>query len=97
MEDSTIILNPFCNTNCLKFFERQFAACLKHDTVDRLDRITAPTMIMAGDDDPLVPSENSKILKDLMPEAGLIYFPGLRHCFFIEDADRFNQKVINFF
>lgn len=80
-----------------EFFERQFAACLKHDTVDRLDRISAPTMIMAGDDDPLVPSENSKILKDLMPEAELYYFPGLRHCFFIEDADLFNQKVINFF
>ena len=80
-----------------EFFERQFAACLKHDTADRLDRILVPTMIMAGDDDPLVPSENSKILKELMPEAELCYFPGLRHCFFIEDADRFNRKAIDFF
>jgi len=80
-----------------EFFERQFAACLKHDTADRLDRISAPTMILAGDDDPLVPPENSKILKELMPASELYYFKGLRHCFFIEDADRFNQKAIDFF
>ena len=79
-----------------EFFERQFAACLKHDTVDRLDRISAPTMIMAGDDDPLVPSENSNILKELMPEAELYFFTRLRHCFLIEDADMFNQKAIEF-
>ena len=80
-----------------EFFERQFAACLKHDTVDRLHHISDPTSIMAGDDDPLVPSENSRILKELMPGAELHFFPGSRHCFFIEDADAFNKKVTSFF
>lgn len=78
-------------------FERQFAACLKHDTVERLDSISAPTLILAGDDDPLVPSENSNILKALMPGAQLSLFPGCRHCFFIEEPDRFNRKLISFF
>ena len=78
-------------------FFRQFDACLSHDTVNRLDHISTLTLILAGDDDPLVPSENSRILKELMPWADLYFFAGCRHCFFIEKADLFNQKVIAFF
>ena len=80
-----------------EFFERQFAACLKHDTVDRLEHISAPTLIMAGVDDPLVPSENSRILKHLMPGAELFLFPDCRHCFFIEASEEFNQRAVDFF
>jgi pimeloyl-ACP methyl ester carboxylesterase len=77
-------------------FERQFAACLKHDTVNRLNHITMPTLIISGDDDPLVPPENSRILKELIPHAELKFFHGCRHCFFIEEAETFNQEVISF-
>lgn len=78
-------------------FLRQFEACLTHDTAARLHRITVPTLITAGDDDPLVPSENSRILKELVPHAELSFFPGCRHCFFIEEHRKFNQMVIEFF
>lgn len=78
-------------------FERQFDACLRHDTADRLSRIAIPTLILTGDDDPLVPPENSHILKELIPGADLSVFPGGRHCFFIEQAEQFNPKVIDFF
>lgn len=77
-------------------FERQFAACLKHDTVNRLNHITMPTLIMSGDDDPLVPPENSRILKELILHSELYLFPRCRHCLFIEEADQFNQKVLGF-
>jgi len=80
-----------------EFFERQFAACLKHDTVNRLHLIPVPILIMAGEDDPLVPSENSRILKDLIPGAELYLFPGCRHCFFIESTEEFNQRAVAFF
>lgn len=77
-------------------FVRQFTACGRHDTTDRLGAISAPTWIVAGDDDPLIPSENSRILQELMPEAALTLYPGLRHVFFIEDPDRFNNDVLAF-
>lgn len=77
-------------------FFRQFDACLRHDTVDRLGRICSPTLIMTGDDDPLVPPENSMILKELIPHARLELFPGCRHCFFMEQADLFNEKAVAF-
>ena len=78
-------------------FLRQFDGCLNHDTVDRLQRINTPTLILTGDDDPLVPPENSEILKELIPHADLFVFPGGRHCAIIENANDYNQKVIDFF
>ncbi|UCH23353.1 MAG: alpha/beta fold hydrolase [Deltaproteobacteria bacterium] len=81
----------------LDAFERQFDACLRHDAGDRLKQITAPTLIMTGNDDPLVPPENSNILHALIPGSKLSIFSGGRHCFFMETAERFNREVIDFF
>ncbi len=78
-------------------FFLQFDACQRHDTADRVGRIIAPTLIMTGDDDPLVPPENSYILNELLPSAELALFPACRHCFFMEAAEEFNQKAIAFF
>jgi len=77
-------------------FQRQFQACLAHDTADRLQTIHHPTLILSGDDDPLVPPENSRILKELIPQAELFFIPKGRHCFFIEEAELFNKKVVAF-
>ena len=78
-------------------FFRQFDACLRHDTGDRLHRISVPSLVMTGDDDPLVPPQNSDIIRSLIPGAELSVFNGGRHCFFIEAADRFNQEAVDFF
>ncbi len=77
-------------------FFRQLNACLKHDTGDRVHEISAPTLIMTGGDDILVPTENSFILEELMPDAILDLFPGCRHCFFMEESETFNRLVIRF-
>ncbi|MGO9569810.1 MAG: alpha/beta fold hydrolase [Desulfomonilaceae bacterium] len=77
-------------------FFRQLNACLNHDTVDRVNEISSPTLIMTGDDDLLVPSENSLILKELMPGADLELFAGCRHCFFMEESEKFNRSVVRF-
>lgn len=31
-----------------------------------------------------------------MPMGRLVLYPGLRHCFFMEDYERFNSEVIDF-
>jgi pimeloyl-ACP methyl ester carboxylesterase len=77
-------------------FVRQFDACQRHDTSDRVHEISAPTLIMTGGDDIVVPTENSFILEELMPDAILDLFPGCRHCFFMEDYETFNRYVIRF-
>lgn len=77
-------------------FLRQYDACLRHDTSDRDKQIKVPVLIMTGGEDPLVPPENSTILQKYLPQADLVVFPKCRHCFFIEMAEEFNQKVIDF-
>jgi pimeloyl-ACP methyl ester carboxylesterase len=77
-------------------FLRQLGAIDKHDTLDRVGSISCPVLILSGDDDPLVPHQNSLILKELLPAAELRLFPSLRHCFFIEAADQFNAQVIDY-
>lgn len=78
-------------------FKRQFDACMKHDTLKGITGVKVPTMILTGDDDPLVPPDNSKILKELLPHADYHVFPKGRHCFFIEFAEKANQLAIDFF
>lgn len=77
-------------------FFRQYEACRMHDTCSRLNRVAQPALIMTGDDDPLVPPENSYILKELLPHARLSVYPKGRHCFFMEFAGRFNEEVVSF-
>jgi pimeloyl-ACP methyl ester carboxylesterase len=101
IRDQTERIEEFVNIS-LRYYQpadaffRQFSACLKHDTVDRVSKVTAPTLIMTGDDDILVPSENSLILKELMPEADVELFADCRHCFFMEESEKFNRSVISF-
>lgn len=77
-------------------FLRQFAACQRHDTGNRLSGIRAPVLLATGDDDPLVPFQNSLILKKLLPDSALAFFPHCRHAFFIEESVKFNRMVIEF-
>jgi pimeloyl-ACP methyl ester carboxylesterase len=94
-------IEEFVNISLLYYqpadaFFRQLNACLKHDTVDRVSQISSPTLIVTGDDDLLVPSENSMILKELIPEVDLEFFAGCRHCFFMEESEKFNSSVVRF-
>jgi pimeloyl-ACP methyl ester carboxylesterase len=74
----------------------QLLAIRAHDTNDRLSRITAPTLVMAGTDDTLVAAANSPILAERIPNAELRMFPGLRHGFNIERPDEVNAAVLEF-
>jgi pimeloyl-ACP methyl ester carboxylesterase len=78
-------------------FKRQFDACMKHDTLNRVGAVRVPVMILTGDDDPLVPPGNSDILRELLPHAAFHVFPKGRHCFFIEFADEVNKLALDFF
>ncbi|BEQ14407.1 hypothetical protein FAK_14730 [Desulfoferula mesophila] len=77
-------------------FLRQVEACNRHDTAARVGGISAPTLILSGDDDHLVPTENSRILHRLIPGSRLRMFPGGRHAFFIEFHQEFNSEVVEF-
>ncbi|MBF6600727.1 MAG: alpha/beta fold hydrolase [Dehalococcoidia bacterium] len=74
----------------------QMQAILAHDTYDRLPRISAPTLVVAGDADPLVSPDNSRILAARIPGARLRLLPGQRHGFTAEKPEETNAILLEF-
>jgi pimeloyl-ACP methyl ester carboxylesterase len=65
-------------------FQRQMDAIMAFDTFDRLGQIKAPTLVITGTGDPLVPAQNSAALRDGIPGAQLHEIDGAGHLFFWE-------------
>jgi pimeloyl-ACP methyl ester carboxylesterase len=57
----------------------QFQAFVDFDSSDALAGLHAPTLVMTGDEDRLIPPHNSKLLAELIPNARLVILPGLAH------------------
>lgn len=75
---------------------RQWNAVLEHDTHDRLPRIKAPTLVLTGDADVLIPPGNSEILARRIPGAKLAVIPGGGHQILVEQPEPCNQAVLAF-
>ncbi len=77
-------------------YMRQLRASLAHDVADSLQRITAPTLVIHGGGDPLVPTPNGAYLAAHIPGAQAIIYPGVGHIPIVERADEFNRDVLAF-
>ncbi|MDO8615522.1 MAG: alpha/beta fold hydrolase [Dehalococcoidia bacterium] len=62
----------------------QMAAILSFDAYDRLPQIKAPTLVVHGDVDVLVPPGNGRLLHERIPGSELVMLPGAAHMFFWE-------------
>jgi hypothetical protein len=58
------------------------------DPSERLQRIAAPTLLLWGEKDAMIPISNSADYQRLMPNAVLVRLPGLGHVPFEEDPAR---------
>ncbi|RZQ65853.1 alpha/beta fold hydrolase [Amycolatopsis suaedae] len=67
-----------------------------HDAWDALPRITAPTLVLHGDDDELAPVANADLLTSRIPDARSHIFPGARHAYFEECRPAASQIVRDF-
>lgn len=77
-------------------FMRQCDACLSHDSHDRLRRIHARTLVVAGRRDQLTPGKFQRELADEIPGARLVTLSFGAHLVMAESAQRFNQIVLQF-
>jgi pimeloyl-ACP methyl ester carboxylesterase len=71
----------------------QMQAILGHDTSSRLGEVEAPTLIVHGDADGVLPVENGQLIASLMPEARLETLPDVGHMFWWEQPQRAAQLV----
>jgi pimeloyl-ACP methyl ester carboxylesterase len=80
----------------LEAWRRQYAAATRFDARERVGQIGTPTLVMTGDEDPLMPPENSRFLAEHIPGAQLIVFLGGRHGFNVEFEEESNRAVLDF-
>ena len=71
----------------------QLQAVMSHDVADRLGEIDAPTLVMHGADDRLIPPGNGRRLAEHIPGARFILYPDAGHLFFIERAAEVNRDI----
>lgn len=75
---------------------RQLAAMSGHDTCDRLSQITAPTLVLGGDSDRLMPVQNSRFLAQGLPHAQLEILPDAGHGFCYSHPEETAARVLEF-
>jgi len=63
------------------------------DIGDLLPRISAPTLVITGDRDPIVPPEQSRLIADRVPNAELAIIRGAGHMPFMERADDYQHAL----
>lgn len=66
-----------------------------HDTRDRIGSLSVPCMVLAGEEDILIPTRLSKELHDLIPGAQWRTVPGGHACLW-ETPGPFNQAYLDF-
>jgi pimeloyl-ACP methyl ester carboxylesterase len=72
----------------------QAAGVANFDVTDGLDAVTAPTLIMHGERDTVVPVENAKRLSSHLPHAELeLYDEGGSHLFCLERTGDVNERL----
>ena len=73
-----------------------FRALLAHDGARDLARITAPTLLVWGDEDEIVGRADQDALVAGMPDATLVVYPGVGHSPHWEAPDRFAADLADF-
>jgi len=77
-------------------YRAQIDAVLAHDTEFRLSAVTAPTLVLTGDDDQIIPGESSMLLVERVPNAELRTIGGSGHLFFLERPDETIELLESF-
>jgi pimeloyl-ACP methyl ester carboxylesterase len=67
-----------------------------YDLTDQMRKITAPTLVMTGDED-WACLEPGILMKKTIPTAGLVVMPNCGHAINLEEPDAYNRHLDDFF
>lgn len=71
--------------------------CVNEDLKRLMPRILYPTLLVWGDKDTATPIDDARIMEKLIPDAGLVSFPGCGHYSFLENPIGFKAVIREFF
>ena len=81
----------------LKGTQGQMKALSFFNVKKRLGEIRCPVLVIAGDEDRMMPPENSRLLAEGIPGAELYIVKGAGHGFHVEKPDEVNRVLTAFF
>jgi len=73
-----------------------FRCCDKFDIMDKVHRITVPTLVLCGTDDEMTPIKYSQYLADKIAGARMVVIEGGSHYFFLEKPQEANRAIEEF-
>ena len=77
-------------------YSAQLQAIFGWEAYSRLDRITAPTLVVHGENDLLVPPENGKLIAERIPGAKLVIIPNASHIFSTDQPEASHAVILEF-
>jgi pimeloyl-ACP methyl ester carboxylesterase len=75
---------------------RALRGILADDIRPLLPRITAPTLLLWGQHDPLTPVADGRLIQELIPDAELVVIPGASHNAMTDRPAAFNRALLRF-
>lgn len=77
-------------------FCRSSEALIAHDSADRIEAITAPTLVTVGELDLCLPERYSRAIAERIPGARLVVVPDVGHQPFQEVPEQYNRLLSEF-
>ena len=93
IEEDWAVRLPLAATN--EGYMAQVSGSAQWDGYDRLEQITAPTLILHGELDALVPLENGYILANRIPSAELVGVPDASHILTTDQPERLSSMLLD--
>lgn len=78
-------------------FAAQQEAIQAFDCSRRLSKIKAPTLVLAGEDDQLIPAENARRMAEHIPDSQIEIMSHAGHLIHMEQTEKFNKIIDEFF
>lgn len=82
--------------NATPMMRRILSKVVNEDLTDRLASIKAPTLLIWGENDTATPLTDAKKMERLIPDAGLVSFPGCGHYSFLDNQGQFAAVLRSF-
>jgi non-heme chloroperoxidase len=73
-----------------------FEGLMADDSFGELHKIKAPTLLMWGDQDAVLPLSDQEALAAAIPGSRLVVYPGAGHAFYWEGPDRIASDLVAF-
>lgn len=89
-------VNSLSMPDSKNFAENQFNASFNFDGEASLDKIRSKTLVISGDEDQIIPIENSNFLCQNIKNSFFIVYHEVGHLILIEEAEKFVNDVCNF-